>query len=150
MSTVDLDTKAEFVAFFEQGWSIGATDPERFFAHFAGRLTPDARMTQPLAPERRGAPGLRALFTPLFEALPDLRGELVRWGPTDDGVIAELRLRSPSTGLEWTTLDVIELRDGLIAARHAHFDPLPLVAALLRRPLTAAKLMPSLLRGRRA
>ena len=103
MLTADLDAKADFAAFFAEGWGIGATDPERFYAHFGGRMAPDARMLQPLAPERRGPDGLRDLFTPLFEVLPDLRGELVRWGPTEDGVIAELVLRSPSTGLQWTT-----------------------------------------------
>jgi hypothetical protein len=146
MLTAELDAKADFAAFFAEGWGIGATDPERFFAHFGDRMTPDALMSQPLAPSRRGPAGLRLLFTPLFEVLPDLRGELVRWGPTDDGVIAELELRSPSTGVRWTTVDVIELRDGLIAARHAHFDPLPLIAGLLKRPLASAKLVPSLLR----
>ena len=140
------DAKAEFAAFFAEGWAIGASDPERFFAHFGGRMTDDVRLIQPLAPERRGPQALRRLFAPLFEALPDLRGELVRWGPTDDGVIVELALRSRAAGLAWTTLDVIELRDGRIASRRAHFDPLPLIAALLRRPRIAAKLLPHLLR----
>lgn len=145
-AATDIDAKAEFAAFFAEGWGVGASDPERFFAHFGGRLAADARMTQPLAPERRGPEGLRRLFGPLFEALPDLRGELVRWGPTRDGVIVELALRSPATGIGWTTIDVIELRDGLIASRHAHFDPLPLIGALLRRPRILVKLLPHLLR----
>lgn len=148
MLASDRDAKADFVAFFAEGWSIGATDPEGFFSHFGARMTADARMLQPLAPERRGPDGLRLLFTPLFEVLPDLRGELVRWGPTEDGVIAELVLRSPSANLRWTSVDVIELRDGLIAARHAHFDPLPLIVALLKRPLASARLLPSLFRRR--
>ena len=45
---------------------------------------------------------------------------------------------------------MIELRDGLIAARHAHFDPLPLILGLLKRPRASAKLLPSLLRRRQA
>ena len=144
--TAELDVKSEFAAAFAEGWRIGASDPERFFDHFAARITPDARLIQPLAPERRGPEGLRKLFGPLFEALPDLRGDLVRWGPTEDGVIVELVLRSPSTGLAWTTLDVIELRDGQITRREAHFNPLPVVAGILRRPRVAAKLLPHLFR----
>jgi hypothetical protein len=131
----------EFVAFFAAGWSIGASDPERFFAHFDGRLRADARLVQPLAPELRGTAGLRELLTPLFDALPDLRGEVVRWGPTEDGVIVELVLHSPATGIAWPTLDVIELRAGRIAGRRAHFDPLPLMGALLRRPRVLLRLL---------
>jgi ketosteroid isomerase-like protein len=142
------DARAEFAAYFADGWAIGAADPDAFFAHFAARMTPDAVFEQPLAPARRGPDGLRMLLDPLFEALPDLRGELIRWGATDDGVIAELRLSSASTGIGWTTLDVIELRDGRIARRVAHFDPLPLLVAVLRRPRVAARLLPSLRRRR--
>jgi ketosteroid isomerase-like protein len=142
------DPRADFAAFFAAGWAIGAADPEAFFAHFSARMAPDAVLKQPLSPTRHGPDGLRAVLEPLFEALPDLRGELTRWGPTDDGVIAELVLHSDSTGIRWTMLDVIQLRDGQIARRDAHFDPLPLVAALARRPGVAAKLLPSLLRRR--
>lgn len=142
------DARAEFAAFFAEGWVIGAADPEGFFAHFGPRIAPGAVFTQPLAPARRGVGGLRVLLGPLFEALPDLRGELLRWGPTDDGVICELRLSSATTGIAWTTLDVIELRDGRIARRDAHFDPLPLLASIARRPRVAARLLPALLRRR--
>ena len=71
----------ELVAFFAEGWRIGASDPERFFAHFGGRLTA-RRADDPAAggPEARGPQGLRDLFTPLFEAVPDLRVDVLRWG----------------------------------------------------------------------
>ncbi len=138
-TAAEIDAKAEFVAFFAEGWSIGATDPERFFAQFGDRFTTDARLIQPLAPERRGPEGLRTLFEPLFEAIPDLRGELVSWGPTDAGVIVELELHSAATGLAWTTVDVIELRDGLVARRHAHFDPLAADRSAAAAPPAAAE-----------
>jgi ketosteroid isomerase-like protein len=139
---------AEFADFFGAGWAIGATDPERFFGHFGARMTPDALMLQPLAAPVRGPKGLRALFEPLFEAIPDLTGDVVRWGETGDGVLIELRLRGALGGrpVEWTTVDRITLREGLIAGREAHFDPLPLVVAFLRRPRTSVKLLPALLR----
>ena len=140
------DEKAEFADFFAEGWAIGATDPERFFEHFGGGATDDMRMRQPLTRDFRGPGALRELFTPLFEALPDLVGRVVRWGPTEDGVIVELELRSAATGIAWTTVDVIELRDGLIASRQAHFDPLPLLFRILRRPRVAMKLLPTLVK----
>jgi predicted SnoaL-like aldol condensation-catalyzing enzyme len=149
MAATDTTTAAaEFADFFGAGWAIGATDPERFFEHFGGRLTPDALMIQPLAAAVRGPEGLRALFAPLFDAIPDLRGDVVRWGETGDGVLIELRLHGALGGrpIEWTTVDRITLRDGRIAEREAHFDPLPLAAALLRRPRASVKLLPALLR----
>ena len=123
-------TAEELVAFFQEGWSAGATDPERFFAHFGGRLTPDCLMTQPLAAPARGPEGLRQLFTPLFEAVPDLRVDVIRWGATEDGALIEIRLHGTLGGrpLAWTAVDRLVLRDGLIAERHSYFDPLPLVA----------------------
>ena len=116
---------AEFVDFFQDGWKAGATDPERFFAHFGGRLTPDCLLTQPLAP-RRMVPTACGRSSPLFEAVPDLRVEVVRWGATDDGVLIEIRLHGTLGGrpLEWTAVDRLVLRDGLITERHSYFDPL--------------------------
>jgi SnoaL-like protein len=141
---------AEFADFFAAGWRIGATNPERFFEHFGGRMTPDALLRQPLAADVRGPAGLRDLFEALFEAMPDLRGELVRWGETGDGVLIELSLRGTLDGLPvaWTTVDRITLRDGVVSEREAHFDPLPLLGAFLRRPRTSARLLPSLMRRR--
>jgi ketosteroid isomerase-like protein len=139
---------AEFADWFQDGWAIGARDPERFFAHIAERLTPDALMTQPLAAPLRGESGMRRLFTPLFRAIPDLHGEVVRWGATADGVMIELRL-SGTLGrrpVSWITVDRIVLRDGRIAERAANFDPLPLAWALARSPRAARVMLPALLR----
>jgi hypothetical protein len=138
---------ADLVRFFAVGWAVGATDSERFFTHFGGRLAPDALLEQPIAQAERGPEGLRALFAPLFAAIPDLTGEVLRWGETMDGVLIEARLGGTVGGrpLEWITVDRIVLRDGLIAGRRASFDPLPVVAGLLRRPRTALKLLPRLI-----
>ena len=88
----------ELVAFFAEGWRIGASDPERFYAHFGSRLTPDALMTQPLAAPARGPQGLRELFAPLFAAMPDFGVEVLRWGATADGAMIEIRLRGTLWG----------------------------------------------------
>lgn len=151
VASVDTAAAKELVAFFSEGWRIGAADPERFFAHFGGRLTPDARMTQPLAAEARGPQGLRDLFTPLFQAVPDLRVDVLRWGATDDGALIEIRLHGTLGGrpLEWRAVDRLVLRDGLIAERHSYFDPLPLLGALLTRPRASAGLVRALIAGRR-
>ena len=145
-AVAERDARAEFADSFAEGWAIGATDPQRFFEHFEARVAPDVVMVQPLARDLRGPGALRELFEPLFAALPDLTGRVVRWGPTDTGVIVELELRSAATGVAWTTLDVIDLRDGVIARREAHFDPLPLLFQILRRPRVAAKLLPTLVK----
>jgi ketosteroid isomerase-like protein len=141
---------AEFARFFGEGWAIGASDPERFFAHFGPAFAPDARLVQPLAPTAIGPEGLRERFTPIFAAIPDLRSEVVRFGATDDGVLIEHVMRGTFGGrpLELPVTDRFILRDGLIAERRAYFDPLPLVGAMLRSPRTSVKLLPVLLRRR--
>ena len=150
-ATADTTAAEELVAFFQEGWSAGATDPERFFAHFGGRFTPDCLLTQPLAAPARGPEGLRQLFTPLFRAVPDLRVDVVSWGATEDGALIEIRLHGTLGGrpLAWSAVDRLVLRDGLIAARHSYFDPLPLMATLLKRPLASAGLVRALISGRR-
>lgn len=145
-------TTAEFARFFGEGWAIGATDPERFFAHFGPAFAPDARLVQPLAPTAIGPAGLRERFTPIFAAIPDLRSEVLRFGPTEDGVLIEHRLHGTlgRTPLEWVAVDRFILRDdGLIAERRAYFDSLPLIGAMLRSPRAAMKLLPVVLGRRR-
>ena len=142
---------AEFVEWFAAGWAIGARDPERFFAHIGARLTPDALMTQPMAAPLRGDAGMRRLFRPIFAAIPDLHGDVERWGATSDGVLIELRL-SGTVGrrpVSWVTVDRIVLRDGRIAERAANFDPLPLAWALARSPRAVRLMLPALLRRSR-
>ena len=73
------------------------------------------------------------------------------WGETHDGVLIELRLSGHLGGrpVAWTTIDRIVLEDGKIKERHAHFDPAPLVKAMLLRPQVSLPLLPPLLRRRR-
>jgi hypothetical protein len=149
MTVTDSRSKAaEFVDFFDEGWRLGAG--ERFFEHFASRFHPDVLMTQPLAPPSRGQQ-FRDLFEPVFRAIPDLHGEVLSWGETTDGVLIELRLSGHLGGrpVTWITIDKIVLEDGLIKERHAHFDPAPLIKAMLLRPQVSLPLLPSLLRRRR-
>jgi hypothetical protein len=153
MTDVSIRTAAaEFVEFFAAGWAIGAHDSEGFFRHFEPRLHPDAVMIQPIAARTQGPRALRELFEPLFQAVPDLTGEVARWGTTDDGVFIELTLRGNLGGrpLDWTVVDRIVLEDGMIRERRSYFDPLPFLKALAMRPLTAVRLLFNLARKRAA
>jgi SnoaL-like domain len=141
----DDETRTEAVVFLERfgaGWADGGP-AERFVEHFAPLCTPQVLLIQPLSPPLRGRAGLRRMAEPLFDAMPDLHGEVVRWGPTEDGLIVELNLRGRLGGrpLEWITVDRIVLRDGLMAERRAYFDPTPLLPAMLRSPRAGVRLL---------
>ena len=99
-------------------------------------MTPDVLLVQPLLPTARGVPAFRAQFDGIFAAMPDLRGEVLAWGETDDGVLIDLALRGTLGGrpVELITCDRVVLRDGLMAERHARMDVLPLVRASMASP----------------
>jgi len=142
-ATIEQTAAEELVEFFADGWRIGARDPERFYAHFASRLAPDALMTQPLAAPVRGPGGLRELFAPLFAAMPDFTVEVVRWGATDDGALIEIHLEGTlgRRRIAWEAVDRLVVRDGLIVARHSYFDPLPVALKLMRSPRLALAML---------
>ena len=145
MSTVTEQSRAGVAVFAEQfaaGWRAGGP-VDRFVEHFMPISAPDLMLTQPLAPPLRGHSGLRRMAESLFAAMPDLRGEVLRWGPTDDGLIIELTLRGTIDGVpvEWTVADRIVLRNGLMVERHSYFDPTNLLPAMVRRPRAALRLM---------
>jgi hypothetical protein len=139
----------EFAEQFATGWA-GGGPTERFVEHFAPLCTPGVLLIQPLSRPLRGVAGLRRLAASLFDAMPDLRGEMLRWGPTEDGVIIELALRGTLDGrpLDWVTVDRIVLRDGLMAERRAYFDPTPLLPAMLSRPRAALRLLRGMRTGK--
>jgi hypothetical protein len=79
MTTASTKTSAaKFVEFFAAGWLIGAHDPEAFFRHFGPRMHPNTVLIQPVAPPARGPGALQELFGPMFKAIPDLVGAVVR------------------------------------------------------------------------
>lgn len=151
MTTVTKTSAAEFVEFFAAGWTLGARDADGFFRHFGPRMHPDTELVQPIAPPARGPNALQQLFEPLFKAVPDLTGELNRWGETADGVFIELTLRGHlgDRPVEWTVVDRIILQDSLIRERRSYFDPAPLLKAVALRPRAALPLLLSLLRRKR-
>ena len=140
----------EFVEFFAAGWQLGAADAEGFFRHFGPRMHPDTVLIQPVAAPASGPRALRQLFAPLFKAIPDLRGEVKRWGETADGVFIEVTLSGHlgHKSLEWTVVDRIILEDNLIRERRSYFDPAPLLRAALLRPRSSLPLLVGLLSRR--
>ena len=143
--TSSTTTAAEFVDFFEAGWKFGARDAESFFRHFGPRMHPNTTLIQPIAAPAHGPDALRRLFEPLFKAIPDLVGDLKRWGETVDGVFIELTLHGHLGGrpVEWTVIDRIILEHGMIRERRSYFDPAPLLRAVALRPRASLPLLAS-------
>ena len=83
-----------------------------------------------------GIPAARAGFAQLLATLPDLSGRVHRWSADDQAIYIDFSL-SATLGrerFEWEAIDRFRLRDGLAIERVSYFDPLPLVAAVLRHP----------------
>ena len=141
-------TAKEFVQFFADGWKFGARDAEGFFRHFGPRMHPQTALIQPIARTAHGPDALRQLFVPLFKAIPDLVGDLKRWGETADGVFIELTLHGHLGGrpVEWTVVDRIILEDGMIRERRSYFDPAPVLKAVALRPRASLPLLLSVFR----
>jgi len=139
--------KAAFVEHFRAGWAGGAqTLIPRFLPDL---LDPEVVMTQPLLPPARGHDGFAAFFEALFGAIPDLRGTVHDWRPTDDGVEIDFTLHGTLGGAPFAlpTTDRIVLRDGRLLARHARTQPRALAATIARHPLASIGLVTAPLRS---
>ena len=121
----------DFTRRFGEAWSAPTGD------RLAALLTEDVHLVQPLMREVHGRDGARRAFDELFALVPDLRSEVRRFGATEDGVLIEHTMtgtlgRRPYS---WDVVDRLLLEeDGLARERIAHFDPLPVLAQMLRRP----------------
>ena len=134
-----------FVARFTEGWAGGRNALSRAME---GHVAEDVVLTQPLAPPAHGISGFDAQFKRLFGLIPDLTGEVHAWGPTADGVLIDMTFHGTLGGraFELPNCDRIVLREGLLAERHARFDPLPVIGAGLRRPWALVRLVLSIRR----
>jgi len=140
--------KAVFVDRFAAAWAGGAdTLADTFLPDLAHE---NVVLTQPLLPTARGHAGFRKQFELLFGAIPDLRGEVLGWQPTHDGVEIKLALHGTIDGLpvSFTTRDCIVLHDGRMLSRHARMNMRPLLLAMARRPRAALPLVAASLPGR--
>jgi hypothetical protein len=131
-SAAAVSEAADFVQRFERTWADPS--PEGLTA----LLHPEGRLVQPLEPEIRGRAETEAMWRRNFSLIPDLRGEALRWAERDGFLVIEIRLSGTIGGrrVEWISSDHIRLEDGLVKERIAHFDPTPLVAAMVRSPRT--------------
>jgi hypothetical protein len=132
---------ADFVGRFAEFWS--APSPDRL----AMLLADDVRLVAPMTPVTHTlADGERA-FSTIFDLIPDLTAEVHGWGATESGVLIDFTLSGSAGGapISWRAVDRIEIgEDGLATERVSHFDSLPLILAVARRP----RAWPAFLRSR--
>jgi hypothetical protein len=127
----DEPAAADFAARFADYWR--APTPELLSLVLADRV----RLVAPMTPVTHTlAEGKRA-FAGLFELIPDLTGEVHRWGATADGVLIEFTLSGTAGGrpISWHAVDrFVIAEDGLASERVSYFDSMPIALAALTRP----------------
>jgi hypothetical protein len=132
---------ADFAARFAEYWR--APTPERLSLVLAERV----RLVAPMTPNTETLADGQRVFAGLFELIPDLTGEMHRWGATDDGVLIEFTLSGTVGGkpIAWHAVDRFVLgEDGLATERINYFDSMPVVLAATTRP----RAWPAFLRSR--
>ena len=127
----DESAAGDFTARFADYWR--APTPQRLSLVLAERV----RLVAPMTPVTETlAEGKRA-FAGLFELIPDLTGEVHRWGATTDGVLIEFTLSGAAGGkpISWHAVDRFVIgEDGLASERVSYFDSMPIALAALTRP----------------
>ena len=95
-------------------------------------LAEDVRLVTPRMPTTDGLAAAVEGFTGLFELIPDLTGQVHRWGPHADGVFIEFTLSGTLGGgpVSWRAVDSFDVGpDGLATKRVSFFDPAPIAEA---------------------
>jgi ketosteroid isomerase-like protein len=150
-------TAAAWVASFQAGWRA-PRDAASFVAHFAPILAGNVCMVQPQAPITTGIDQFRRVVVePLFTLAPDIRAEVDGWAAHGDVIYIAITVRATIGGrpVSWHVIDQVTLRDGAAVQRVSHFDPTPLLRAIVTRPrswprfLRAQRLMRRHRRNRR-
>lgn len=121
----------DFVERFADFWNRPA--PERLPAV----LAPEVRLVQPMLRPTTGMAAAQASFRRLLTAVPDLRADVHSSGSSGHTVLIAFRLAGTFGGrpLEWDAVDRFQVGDdGLATERVSYFDPVPLIAAMARRP----------------
>jgi len=132
---------ADFARRFAEYWR--APTPERLDILLAERV----HLVAPMTPTTHTLAEGRRAFATLFELIPDLSGEVHRWGASADGVLIEFTLSGTAGGkpISWRAVDRIVLgEDGLATERVSYFDSAPIALAVARRP----RVWPAFLRSR--
>jgi len=127
----DESAAADFAARFADFWR--APKPDRLSLVLADRV----RLVAPMTPVTETlAEGKRA-FAGLFGMIPDLTGEVHRWGATVDGALIEFTLSGTAGGkpISWRAVDRFVIgEDGLAGERVSYFDSMPIALAVATRP----------------
>jgi hypothetical protein len=130
--TNERGTYADWVACFIDLWSAPAKNVERFM----DVLSPEIRLIAPGVPLTIGHEAGRRAFRRVFKALPDMRGDVLRWSATGDTLFIEMTFsatigRRPVT---WSNTDRFKFKNGAAVERVAYFDPTPVRLAFLKSP----------------
>jgi hypothetical protein len=135
------EAAADFAARFADYWR--APTPQRLSFVLADHV----RLIAPMTPRTDTLAEGQRTFAGLFELIPDLTGEVHRWGATEDGLLIEFTLSGTAGGkpISWSAVDRFVLgEDGLATERVTYFDSMPVVLAAAMRP----RGWPAFLRGR--
>lgn len=100
-------------------------------------LAPDVELVQPLLRNCRGREQWWREAARLMRLVPDLRGEVLSWSATGDTMFIDVRFTGTLGGrpLTWRAVDVLTLdATGTVLRRESHFDSVPLILTVLRRP----------------
>ena len=114
------ETLADFVERFTTWWR--APDPEVL----PSILAPDVHLAAPGTEDTHDLPSGQQAFRDLLAAIPDLRGEVHRWGPHPDGVFVEFTLSGTIGDRRFAVRAVDDFLvgdDGLATERISYFDP---------------------------
>ncbi|UJR85352.1 nuclear transport factor 2 family protein [Sandaracinus amylolyticus] len=117
------------------GFSRVWADPPAHEFRFLDAFSPDVELIAPLAGRTRGREAGYAAFRRTFALFPDLRAEVHAWSASEDRIWISMTFHTRE--LSWHSVDVLTLTDGIVTSRRAYFDPLPVLAYVLRRPALA-------------
>jgi hypothetical protein len=120
----------------------GVRDPEDFVRRFAAwwaapdpqalptMLAPDVHLAAPLTEDTFGLAAAQQGFRDLLAGIPDLTGEVHRWGAHAEGVFIEFTLSGTIGDRRFAVRAVDDFLlgdDGLATERISYFDPAPLL-----------------------
>lgn len=115
----------EFAKRFAEYWSAPT------LAGLSTLLRDDVRLVAPLTPTTVGLEDGLQTFGGILELIPDLTGQVHRWGPHPEGCFIEFTLSGTLSGepIAWRAVDSFVLdADGMARERISFFDPTALLA----------------------